>query len=282
MDTPIYSNDIDAITGSLFSNRVISLLSEVTVCDFNGRFTDIPHGVFIFPQYKEKAYIINGYAEDVFKSSITQLYVLLHDSAYRMIHFLLEPVQKDGKEAIKPFLVTDSTDKENMEQAESFIYDIESVRHYEQHLIKRDSEVDKATERAYRKVLKKITKKEVLETQDDWEKCINWIVKNCNIIEGILDKRIRFIVEDATDAQKQFFLGGYYGCLEKYYEKNLEDVVQTVYQRRHDKKTKAYIKAIVQEKEEELIDEAIKLLKKSDRAIDPYVVIVQATDLHLK
>ncbi len=281
MDTPIYSNNIAATKDEVLCKRIIHLLSETAVYNLNNKLTYIPHGICIFPQYKEKAYIINGYPENIFKSSVSRVYALLHDCGYKMVKFLLEPVVKDGMESLKPFLITEASDKILLEDAQKFIYDIEKIRHYEQHAMKVDSAVDKATEREYRRVLNKIINKDNPDTQDEWDRCVHWIVKNCNAIESILKERIKYIEEEANQSQKDFFCNTYYNCLEYYYEKIIDDVVETVYRNRHERKNKAFIKSIVEANRSKLVEEAIALLKKSEMVIDPYKVIVQATDLYL-
>ena len=102
MVAPIYSND-KIINDEKLQRNIISLLSENTVKDLNSKLTLVDHGIYIFSQYREKRYIINDYAENIFWNMVSRLYVLLHDCGLDVLPYFLEVVQADGKQAIKPY-----------------------------------------------------------------------------------------------------------------------------------------------------------------------------------
>lgn len=64
MIPPIYSND-KIINDEKVKKNIIILLSDETIKELNNKLTFTDHGIYIFSQYKEKRYIINGYAETI-------------------------------------------------------------------------------------------------------------------------------------------------------------------------------------------------------------------------
>ena len=74
----------------------------------------------------------------------------------------------------------------------------------------------------------------------DWEKCIQWITNNCSNLYCLLNKRLVFLEEEATEAQKNFLLGGYYGCLERYFNRILVSVIAEVLRKRRKRYNEIY------------------------------------------
>lgn len=280
MAAPIYSND-KIINDEKLQKHIISLLSENTVENLNSKLTFANHGIYIFSQYKEKRYIINDYAENIFWNMVSRLYVLLHDCGLDVLPFFLEVVKADGKQAIKPYPVTPSNDIHQFERATKFIESIIVLRHSEQHNMKPDSTIDTGKERKREKILREVSKKEIPQTESDWEKCIQWITSNCNNLYCLLNKRLVFLEEEATQTQKNFLLAGYYGCLERYYNRILVSVIMEVLRKRRKEYTEIYIKAIAGKNGKEIIDKSIELLKTSVKSVDPYKVILQAVDFYI-
>lgn len=281
MGAPIYSND-KTITDEKLQRNIIPLLSENVVQDLNNKVTFVNHGIYIFSQYCEKTYIINGYAESIFWNMVSRLYVLLHDCGMDILPYFLEVVKDDGKQAIKPYPITPYGDIQQFEMATEFIANIIALRHSEQHNMKPDSIVDRGKERKRKKLLCNISNKNNPQTETDWEKCIQWITDNCSNLYCLLNKRLLFLEEEATPLQKDFLLGGYYGCLEKSYNRILDSVIVEVIRKQHKAYNEIYIQAIVKEKGKEIISKAIELLKNSVKTVDPYKVILQAVDFYIK
>lgn len=280
MVAPIYSND-KIINDEKLQRNIISLLSENTVKDLNSKLTFVDHGIYIFSQYREKRYIINDYAENIFWNMVSRLYVLLHDCGLDVLPYFLEVVQADGKQAIKPYPVTPNSDIQQFERATEFIENIKVLRHSEQHNMKPDSVIDKGKERKREKILCGISNKKIPQTESDWEKCIQWITNNCSNLYCLLNKRLVFLEEEATEAQKNFLLGGYYGCLERYFNRILVSVIAEVLRKRRKRYNEIYIEAIAKEKSKEIVDKSIELLKSSVKSVDPYKVILQAVDYYI-
>lgn len=281
MNAPIYSND-KIINDEKARKNIISLLSDDTIKKINSRLTFAVHGIYIFSQYKEKGYIINGYAETIFFNLVSRLYVLLHDCGLNVLPFFLEIVEPDGRQSIKPYPVTSNSDKIQFEEANTFILDIKVLRHSEQHNMKPDSLGDEGKIRKRKKILYKILKKETPQTEADWEKCIQWIASNCDNLYTLLSKRLDYLEKDSTSSQKQFLLGGYYRCLREYYNRILVSVIGEVLRKRRKCCNEAYIHAIAEKNGEQIIEKAIELLKVSDTRIDPYKVILQGVDLYME
>ena len=280
MVAPIYSND-KIINDEKLQRNIISLLSENTVKDLNSKLTFVDHGIYIFSQYREKRYIINDYAENIFWNMVSRLYVLLHDCGLDVLPYFLEVVQADGKQAIKPYPVTPNSDIQQFERATEFIENIKVLRHSEQHNMKADSVIDKGKERKREKILCGISNKKIHQTESDWEKCIQWITNKCSNLYCLLNKRLVFLEEEATEAQKNFLLGGYYGCLERYFNRILVSVIAEVLRKRRKGYNEIYIEAIAKEKSKEIVDKSIELLKSSVKSVDPYKVILQAVDYYI-
>ena len=195
MVAPIYSND-KIINDEKLQRNIISLLSENTVKDLNSKLTFVDHGIYIFSQYREKRYIINDYAENIFWNMVSRLYVLFHDCGLDVLPYFLEVVQADGKQAIKPYPVTPNSDIQQFERATEFIENIKVLRHSEQHNMKPDSVIDKGKERKREKILCGISNKKIPQTESDWEKCIQWITNNCSNLYCLLNKRLVFLEEE--------------------------------------------------------------------------------------
>lgn len=278
MIPPIYSND-KIINDEKVKKNIIILLSDETIKELNNKLTFTDHGIYIFSQYKEKRYIINGYAETIFWNMISRLYVLLHDCGLNVLPFFLEIVQSDGKQSIKPYPVTSNDDKIQFEKAIKFVEDIKILRHSEQHNMKPDSNVDEGKIRKRKKIFCKISRKEATETELDWEKCIQWIVSNCTNLYCLLSKRLDYLEEEATQLQRELLVAGYYRCLSEYYNKTLNSVIAEVLRKRRRIYTESYIIASTKKYEKQIIEKAIDLLKNSPIRVDPYKVILQAVDL---
>lgn len=212
---------------------------------------------------------------------VSRLYVLLHDCGLDVLPYFLEVVQADGKQAIKPYPVTPNSDIQQFERATEFIENIKVLRHSEQHNMKPDSVIDKGKERKREKILCGISNKKIPQTESDWEKCIQWITNNCSNLYCLLNKRLVFLEEEATEAQKNFLLGGYYGCLERYFNRILVSVIAEVLRKRRKRYNEIYIEAIAKEKSKEIVDKSIELLKSSVKSVDPYKVILQAVDYYI-
>ncbi|AEY65740.1 hypothetical protein [Clostridium sp. BNL1100] len=284
MDTPIYSDDQFIDKDDALQKYIIKLLSESTIKDINSRLTFVNHGIYIFSQYREKRYIINGFAEDLFWTMTSRLYVLLHDCGTRVIKCILQVIHNDGKQILKPFLVTSDTDIVLFDRANKFIDDIKILRNSEQHCMKLDSIVDEANERKCKIILKKICGNEIPKTQNEWGKCIHWILDNCNNMYVLLNERLLFAEKNATESQKQYLLGGYYSCLEEYYEGNqvMFNVICEIFRTRHKPFNKIYIQAIVSRDTHQIINKFMELIKSSPLRVDPYKVVLQAADFYIK
>lgn len=282
MDTPIYSDNKSIGKENELQGHIIAILSEEVVQEINSKITFASHGIYLFSQYKEKRYIINSYAEEVFWNMISKLYVLLNDCGSDVLLYFLEPVLNDGKQSIKPFPVTSNSDVERFEEAKSFVEIVKTLRHTQQHNMKPDSVRDVTKERTRKKILKKISKKEVPESQEDWEKCIYWIWKECNNIYILLCERLDFVEKEATKLQKDFLLAGYYGCLEIHFDRNISDILAEIIRRKHKNHNDKYINAMVAKYKTEIISKTIELLKSSMRRVDPYKAILQAADSYIE
>ena len=282
MIAPIYSNNKTIGKENELRRHIIAMLSEDTIQEINSKITFVSHGIYLFSQYKERRYIINGYAEEVFWNMISRLYVLLHDCGSDVLLFFLKPVPNDGKQAIKPFPVTSGSDAKRFEKAKTFVENIKILRHTEQHNMKPDSVRDMAKERNRKKLLKKILKKEDPETQEDWEKCICWIRNECNNIYELLCERLEFVEKEATKSQKDFLLSGYYGQLAIHFDRYISDILAELIRRNRKRCGDAYLKAMVEKNKTEIINKSIELLKSSVRSVDPYKAILQTADGYIK
>lgn len=277
MDAPIYSNDKRIETDCVLQKRVILLLSDKVIQNINYELSIVDHGIFFFPQYKEKKYIINSFPEEVFWNIVSRLYALLHDCGGKFLYDFFECVSSDGKQLIKPFPVTTNNDQVRLLRVQKFIVNLENLRHTEQHNMKPDSLLDRKLENNRRNIFKKIVKKEIL-CNDEWEQCISWLKKESDNLYTLLYERVQFLKEDATDLQKESLIGRYYNCLENYYERIMADVFKEVNYKKRKSCKGSYIKAMINKHQGEIIEQSLILLKKSSNKIDPYKVILQVVD----
>lgn len=275
MITPIYSDTYETNIPEEVKRHIIPLLQDETVQGFNNQITFIRHGIYIFPQYKEKRYIINGFQEEIFAKIVSRLYTLLHDSSGDILLLFLEIVVKDGMQMLKPFPVTTQSEQEQFEKARKFVDSINILRQTDQHNMKPDSKNDCSTLRKKEKILKEILKNRMPETQEEWETCISWIRKNCENLVVLLNTRIKFLEKDSTESQKEYFVEKYYSCLKAYYKKNMFDILKEISVRKHKPINKMFIQANCEKYKEEIADKAIELLKRATTPVDPYKVVLQ-------
>lgn len=278
MDTPIYSDTTMTTLDEKMKRCVIEILSQNTIDGINASITVIKHGIYIFPQYKERNYIINGYAEVKFWCIASRLYVLFHDCGGEIVKTILDVVYKDGRQVFKPFEITPNGEINNFSVALEFIENIEILRHLEQHGMKPDSLEDKSKVQKGIKLLKKITGKDEPYSENDWERCISWLNSNSVGIYNLLKSRIDFIEVKASETQKENLIRIYYSSLEKYFEKNLYNIVQSVCRKNHRYDRGINIEAIIKIHRDDIIKEAIKLLSTATSGVDPFIAAVQATD----
>ena len=129
MRAPIYSNNPPLHDNDCkLQNRFIALLSDSIVDQINKSLTFVEHGIFLFIQYKENAYIVNSFPEEVFWNMINGLYKLIHDCSNEILDMFLQVVIKDGLQEIQPFQLTEETKVQKFENAKEFIKDIENMR----------------------------------------------------------------------------------------------------------------------------------------------------------
>ena len=267
MITPIYSDTYEKNIPEAIKKHIIPLLQDETVQEFNNQITFIRHGIYIFPQYKAKRYIINGFQEEIFAKMVSRLYTLLHDSSGDILLLFLEIVVKDGMQMLKPFPITTEAEQEQFEKARKFVDSINILRQTEQHNMKPDSKNDCSTLRKQEKILKEISKNRMPETQEEWENCISWIRRNCDNLVVLLNER--------------FFVERYYFCLRTYYKKNMFDILKEVSFRKHKKTNKMFIQANCEKYKEEIADKAIELLKRAKTPVDPYKAVLQIVQNYL-
>lgn len=278
MDTPIYSDAKISIIDDKFKRCVIEILSQNKVDEINESITVVKHGIYFFPQYKERKYIINGYAEDVFWKIVSRLYVLFHDCGCEMIKRMLEVVYKDGMQVLKPFDVTPGSETHKFEDALLFIDKIENLRHLEQHAMKPDSNADTYRVQKGKKLLTEIIRKNEPYSEHDWESCINWLNKNCTFLCNLLQDRIKFIEENATENQQEQLKGFYYSSLTHYFENNLYNIVLCVLRNSRRNDSNMNVEVIIRIHKTSIIQQSLDLLKKSGFKVDPFKAAVQATD----
>lgn len=281
MKTPIYSDDKTIDDSNVLSKHIISILSKGNIQDINNKITFAKHGIYIFPQYQEKRYIINGFAEEIFWKLTNRLYALLHDCGSVILGYFLEEVQNDGKQNLKPFPIVDGVQKKEIERANTFIENIEILRHLEQHNMKPDSSIDKSKETKCKKLFKNISKKERPETDEEWEKCILWIWDNCKNLDEILRQRLEHVEERTNDIQKDCLLGGYYRCIDVRFGNLMENIVCEVFRMKHKEYNKMYVRAQVTKYKKDIINKTIELLKSSDMRVDPYKAVLQAAQYYI-
>ncbi len=284
MRAPIYSNNPPLHDNDCkLQNRFIALLSDSIVDQINKSLTFVEHGIFLFIQYKEDAYIVNSFPEEVFWNMINGLYKLIHDCSNEILDMFLQVVIKDGLQEIKPFQLTEEAKVQKFENAKEFIKDIENMRIAHYHNMKPVSEADKARVRKVEKKFQEILKNETGPKSDaDWERCITWIYKNCKYIQELLDERINFLQTEATDVQKDLLCGSYYRCIRKYFRRIMYEIIKDVLKKkREDYSNKALIGALVNANQKEILDKMEKLIKNSNCRADPYHAALQAVDIIL-
>lgn len=282
MRAPIYSNSKESDIAEETKIRIIKILSNDTIQELNEYVTFVEHGIYVFLQYKEKPYIINGFAEDIFWKIVSKLYILFHDSGSNILLFFLEIVPDDGKKSIKPFPVTSPKEVMSLEKAKEFINYINILRQTEQHNMKPDSVIDNSKENKRIKLFKKIIKKDIPESEKEWEKCIMWINQNCNNLYNALKRRLECLERETDPSKKELLLIGYYGCLEKYFQSNMYDLLMEISRRKRKNSQEMYIRALVKKQGDKMSNEIIELLKKSKRKVDPYKVALQVVDNYIR
>ena len=281
MSSPIYSNSFskDNIDSNL-EKHIISLLSDKTVSNINEKLTFVKHGIYIFIQYKESGYIINGFSEDVFWNLVNGLYRLIHDCGNETLEIFLQVVLEDGFQKTKPFNLTDEAEKQKIDNAFEFIKDIENMRIVHYHNMKKDSELNKERERRMQKKFQKIlnTYSEP-KSELEWEHCVNWIYNNCKNIQKLLEDRLEFIQTKATDEQRNCLCEKYYVCIQAYYKRVMFEIIKNVLKKKRKRNENSIIvQALVNENEEAISAKAIILIQNSSGRVDPYIAALQAAD----
>lgn len=284
MSAPIYSNNLP-VEGCdpKIEKRVISLLSDATVNHINAEVTFVKHGIYIFIQYKEKGYIINGFSEEVFWDIINGLYCLLHDCGNDVLRLFLQVVRNDGLQITKPFEATDNAKAQKYEDAIQFINDIENMRIVHHHNMKPDGEVAKAKVRKMEKRFREILKNKTgPQNNTEWERCIVWVYNNCKQMQELLDERLNFLQTKATPTQKSCLCTKYYRCLESYFDENMFEIIRDVLRKRRAKfNDKMWIQSLVNDNKLDIANKAIVLIKNSIIRVDPYCAALQAADIIL-
>ena len=280
MSSPIYSNDFEVLDSNyVLKKHFIYLLSGATVDDINTRLTFVKHGIFIFMQYKENAYIVNSYPEDVFWNIINSLYKLIHDCGGEIIKIFLQIVHNDGKEVLKPFSLTDKNLVRKFEAALDFVQDIENMRIVHYHNMKPDSEQDNSRIKKVENKLKQISGNSVTPITDaEWERCIYWIHTNCEQIYILLDERLMFLQTNSTLTQKNNLCNQYYCRLEDFYERIMFDIIKSLLRKKRTDNDANRIQSLVNVNKGEIVKKAVELIKKSSVRADPYHAVIQAAD----
>ncbi len=278
---PIYSNhSTNDYPDQKLEKHVLILLSRETVDNINKRLSFAEHGIYIFIQYEEKAYIINGFSEDVFWSMVNGLYKLIHDCGNGMINNLLQEVPNDGFKSLSPFNVTERDMAQKLSGAKEFIIDIENMRTVNYHNMKPSSTIDQASikkaEKRFQDILQNSKKP---QTNAEWEGCISWVYRNCKILYKLINERLDFLETGATDKQQAYFCEKYYKCLNDYFQGNMYNIIkEALKKRRRDNINKLFIQSLVNKYKDKVSEKAVELVKCSDKRADPYFAAIQAAD----
>lgn len=280
MNSPIYSNEL---LGDSCDSKIekynIPLLAQKTVDNINNKITFIEHGVYIFVQYKEEKYIVNGFAEDVFWNMVNALYKLIHDCDNGMLEIFLQTVKNDGKQVLGMFEVTGNLEAEKCDKAIEFIKKIKDMRIFHYHNMSPDDEMDirlkKRVEKTFHKIYKKNNK---TSNEKEWEKYIEWVCKNCENIRLLLEKRLSFFETNATELQKTRMCNAYYESIERYCDKMLYRIIEGILRKKRENRNPAYIQSFIKNNDDIIKEKAKELMKKAKCRVEPYHVIFEATE----
>ena len=89
-----------------------------------------------------------------------------------------------------------------------------------------------------------------------------WINQNCNNLYNALKRRLECLERETDPSKKELLLIGYYGCLEKYFQSNMYDLLMEISRRKRKNSQEMYIRALVKKQGDKMSNEIIELLKK--------------------
>lgn len=284
MNEPIYSNYCGIQENLVREEHYIPLLQAKYVDEINQKLTFKKHGFFVFIQYQENPYIVNGFAEAVFWEMVNALYKLLHDSGNEQLNIFLGIVEANGMQTLQPFAVTGTEDKKKLEQIDEFRKRVNDLRLYHSHNMKPDSPEDSIRQNKVEAWLKKYSREgSICLKNQEWERCITYLHKQSVELERFLDKRMLFLENNSASMQKERISSLYYDALKKYYLRNMLEIIKDYVKK--ERKSHAGFAVNIQlisswknTADDQIANKAVELIKYSTRRVDPYRAVLEAVD----
>lgn len=288
MSEPIYSNHCGDQEDLVKKEHHIPLLRAERVDEINQKLTFKEHGFFVFIQYTEQPYIVNGFAETVFWETVNALYKLLHDSGNEQFDLFLGTGNKNGMQALRPFGEISTEDRKKLEQLDEFRKRVNDLRLYHCHNMKPDSPEDQARKDRVEEWLKKYSRASDADLKEqEWEGCITYLYKKSVELEQILDKRLLFLETKAEQLQQTGLCSLYYKALKEYYLRNMFEIIKNYVKKvriQHHgfKVTNGMISAWTNQSGGHIAKTAVELIQNTKKRADPYKAVLEAADTVFK
>ena len=288
MSEPIYSNHCGDQEDLVKKEHHIPLLRAERVDEINQKLTFKEHGFFVFIQYTEQPYIVNGFAETVFWETVNALYKLLHDSGNEQLDLFLGTGNKNGMQVLRPFGAISTDDRKKLEQLDEFRKRVNDLRLYHCHNMKPDSPEDQDRKDRVEEWLKKYSRASDADLKEqEWEGCITYLYKKSVELEQILDKRLLFLETKAEQLQQTGLCSLYYKALKGYYLRNMLEILKNYVKKARKQHpgfpvTSYMLLAWKNESEKQIADTAVELIQNAQKRVDPYKAVLEAADTVFK
>lgn len=280
MDRPILSNVIQEQTSD-FKDKVPSILSTQRVKELNRIITCSPYGIFIFVQYNEKPYPVNGFDQDLFISIVNNLYKLYKDCGKTLLkYFLSHESNVHGKNASSQvFSFLGGINPNRLKAANKHYKDAITLRSYNSHSQYPDSPGDQENIENCKRWFLRFCGQEAPSTEEHWSQCNRELVRCSNLLYSTLKQRLEEFEESATDKQRLDLQKWYYDCSFDCFDISvLARSVFGIFRQRRNQRTLREATAYAKSNLTDLKRKYQHKLQMSQTPVDPYKVLVETID----
>ena len=282
MKEVIYSTDIFNKEYTELQKLVPKVLSGKRVQELNSIVTCVAHGIFVFFQYSEKKFPINGFYEDLFTNNVRNLYILFHDCGRSLLKYYVKDRAPTGMAALGEFTEKEDISPVVFSSVSKNIANIELLRSYFSHAQLSENSMDQKDLQNSEKWFSQACGEKMPSTQKKWCKCNKRIVQAADEVYNVLYKRLSCFEKNHTEMQKELLLSKYYvACCQSLYQVSFR-AVKHMYKKHRMSDGSIVIKAFFDENKGEIMDKTIQMLRKASQPIDPYKVFLQAIEIVFK
>lgn len=283
MEQPILSNCIPENTPELMF-KVPSILTKKNIDELNSILSCSKCGIFVFVQYNEKPYPINGFEQDLFRNNVTSLYNLYKDCGKDFLKYFLS-YDENGLDSITgtmKFSFLGGINLNRLKAVNKHYHDTITIRSYYDHNQYPDSPSDQENFKKCKMWFLRFCKHENPITEAHWSICNNELVRGSNLLYSILKQRLEEFEQTATDKQRTDLQKWYYDYSFDCFDTNvLIRCIYGIFKRRRSPKAWQEASAYGRSNLSDIKQKYKLKLQMCQKPVDPYKVLVETIDAYI-